>query len=296
MNSTWFRGGLGGALAGLLALALGSGCRRSSQDDFTRSVADRVRALRPEATVVVQNPLLLEVTLPGEQPITMGLENLWRQCGGRIEGCESVARHVRGVLAGPGVEPRPELVRAVLKDREWVESARRMLSEGPPEKSVLMLRPFVADLFVVYVIDMPDGMRMVTQGDATKLALDEPQLHELALSNLVKAAGDIPFRPLEDGSAIRLVAVGDSYEASRVLLHDRWAPIAAKVQGSLVVAAPARDTVLFTGSEEDVPGLRALARRVADEAPHPLSPTLLRWTKERWVAFDADPSGDPGSQ
>lgn len=291
------RGAGGRVLAGLLALALGPGCRRPSQDDFTRSVADRLRAQSPEATVVVQGSLTLEVTLPGDRSSTLSLDNLWRQCGGRFEGCEAVDRYLRSVeatLAGQGLEPRPELVRAVLKDREWVEYVRRSLAEGPSDKAeenALVLRPFVADLFVVYVLDMPDGMKMLTRGDAAKLALDDSRLHELALANLGEAAGDIPFRPLEAGSAIRLVQVGDSYEASRVLLHDRWAPIAATVKGSLVAAAPARDTVVFTGSEEDIAGLSALVHRLVDEAPHPLSPTLLRWTKEGWVAFETGPSG-----
>jgi len=82
------------------------------------------------------------------------------------------------------------------------------------------------------------------------------------------------------------VSAGDSYEASRVLLHGRWRAIARTVRGDLLASAPARDTVIFTGSQEDVKGLRSLAHRISGEQHHPLSPTILRWTEASWVVFE----------
>lgn len=86
---------------------------------------------------------------------------------------------------------------------------------------------------------------------------------------------------MKTASDIRVIHEGDSYEASRLILHHRWAAIAAQVRGDLLVAAPSRDFVYFTGSREDVAGLRALAR-ASDQQGHPLTSTLLRWTPSGW--------------
>jgi hypothetical protein len=78
--------------------------------------------------------------------------------------------------------------------------------------------------------------------------------------------------------------VGDSYEPSRLVLHDDWAPLAAAQNGTLIVAVPATDAVFYIGEDTPVAidALRTLARNVFSRAPNRLTETLLRWSDAGW--------------
>jgi uncharacterized protein YtpQ (UPF0354 family) len=80
---------------------------------------------------------------------------------------------------------------------------------------------------------------------------------------------------------------GDGYAASQLLLPSRWESVRAKVQGDLIVAAPARDRIFATGSRNvgAVMMLRTLAREGFGSEPYPVTPVLLRWTGGGWAAY-----------
>ncbi len=276
-----------------LALAMGvflaHGACRAPEDAFTQRVAARMRDSQPAVPVTVKERFRLEFTGSDGTQHQMFLDNLWRQCQTNPESCdESIRRSVALATQSEDASQafvKAEFVRAILKDREWMENVRQMMKDGPPEKAAgnaVVSRPFVADLFVVYAFDLPDGIRMMSRTDLGALKLEEERLHALALANLDKATPEMTTEAVQPGSPIRVMHLGDSYDASRLILHDRWKSIAATVRGDLVVAAPSRDFVYFTGSREDLPGLRALARRAAAENDHALSATLLRWRAEGW--------------
>jgi uncharacterized protein YtpQ (UPF0354 family) len=77
---------------------------------------------------------------------------------------------------------------------------------------------------------------------------------------------------------------GDYYEASRLTLHDEWAPLAKKAKGSLIVAVPAIDVVLYadSGREQAMRAMTAVALDVVSKAQRPISAMLFKWTPEGW--------------
>ena len=273
-----------------MALLLSSAACRAPEDTFTERVADEARqqpGLR-EARVVERFKVAL--TRKDGTEYQMYLDNLWRDCAQRPDACDdSIARAVRASGEGQGADDsfvKKENVRAVLKDPQWLAGAQRASQETAtsPEKvkeSEIVRRPFAASLSVVYVFDLPDGMRIVNRGDMARLKLDEAGLDALAVANLEAALPALRFDRVKTGSDVRVIHEGDSYEASRLILHRRWAAIASQVKGDLLVAAPSRDFVYFTGSREDVAGLRALARS-SEEQAHALTSALLRWTPSGW--------------
>ena len=266
-----------------------AGCQRP-EDRFTERVARLVRERNPGTSVTVKERFQLQMKGADGGAHDLYLPNLWGECQDPGASCDlAIERYLRLVSQESGATDayvKPETVRAVLKDREWIEASRGLFQGKPDAKAgnEIVHRPFVADLFVAYVFDMPDGMRVISRDDMGKLKLDADGLHRLAIANLQASLPAITDEPAEPGSAVRVVHVGDSYEASQLLLHERWAAVARRVKGDLVVAAPTRDYVFFTGSRQDVARLRTLARLASSQGGHPLSPTLLRYTQEGWEA------------
>ncbi|MCA9574843.1 MAG: DUF1444 family protein [Polyangiales bacterium] len=274
----------------------GDGCtsREDEAARFTCRVAPLVHASLPEATVSEAGPLSFDIVFEDGQRMRANLDNLWAECGARPDTCESNAqRWVSGIsesIAAWNAAVDPARVRAVLKPDAWfaaleAESRAMPAPDGTSPRPELPTTPFQPGVRVAYVEDRSDSMRVLTSDDLADLQLDVPSLHALALANLRAACADFGFAPVEDGSRVMTLRAGDSYEASRLLLLDAWAPIAQQVEGQLLVAAPSRDHVLFTGDAraDDVAALRRLAQAHAASDGHGIDPMLLRWSAGGWT-------------
>jgi hypothetical protein len=267
----------------LLGAALWAGCERArSQASLTDRVARELRATAPNANVRIKAPLTISVRYPDGTPAEIRLDNLWQECMARPDNCDgSIQRVVRSAAEGQGgtsFRPQREAVRATLKDQLWLDQTRQ-------RKLPVVSRPFAGNVSTVYVFDLPDGMRMVSPDELKTLKLSEDELDSLALANLAKALPDFPCEPVGDDTPVWILHVGDSYEASRLLLHDRWRAIAPRVKGDLLVSVPGRDAVYFMGSGEGasaVQAFQARMKRLESEESHPISSQVMRWAPGGW--------------
>jgi len=95
---------------------------------------------------------------------------------------------------------------------------------------------------------------------------------------------------LQGGDGVYLVTADGAHEATLVLDDGLWSGegLAAKVKGEVVVAIPARDVLLVTGSEDEagLARVRAAARRVMTEGTHTLTEQLFVRRGGRFVPFD----------
>ena len=83
------------------------------------------------------------------------------------------------------------------------------------------------------------------------------------------------------------VKAGGNYEASLLAVPDFWSKGQFKVDGEIVVAIPARDHLLITGSRnaEGLAKLREVAARVAQDIPQRITDTLFVFRDGRFVEF-----------
>lgn len=263
----------------LVVLAAFGCSRQSGRDAFTRSVAGRLRAALPGAAVAVAGPLQVAITPRNGKQTSLDLTSLWKDCGERVECGEPVEQYVRSVVpASLAVEvpAKREYLRPVLRTKENLPAAGQLVS-----------RPFVGELVVAYVFDSGDSKRAVAPGDLEALGLDEAGVHAAALANLEAARQEIPHAPSESAPRIQVVATGDAYAASLLLLPQRWEALRSEVQGDLIVVAPHQGFVFLTGSGEDKATrgqLKALAVDRLDGAGA-LSLAPLKWTPAGWVPF-----------
>src|SRR5262249_1844777 len=136
---------------------------------------------------------------------------------------------------------KPENVRAVLKNDQWLAEVAADVARSPKEKieeNGVVARPFAGNISVVYMLDFPKGMSTISRGKMRELHLNEAQLHELAIANLEKALTTMPHRqfPSADGKHAKnvwIVEAGDDYEASRLLVRDFWVAQAKRTRGKL---------------------------------------------------------------
>lgn len=248
---------------------------------FTKYVAAQLQSEIGEDAVVIKSPLTL-----GLGQFQANLDRVFRFCASNASGCPAELDHyVKGVAEvyrEHNAPPSKEAVRIVIRSSEYVHAVQS--STFAPGPAQILPEPFVEGLVALPVLDSPRTVKMLGEKEATKLGLTEDEIFKLGLANLRNE-----LRPLMDVAKVAGKGqigqlVGETYDPSRLLLVDSWAPLAAKQGGVVIVAIPATDAVFYVGEDTPVArdALRTLARNVIARAPNPLSNALLRWHESGW--------------
>jgi hypothetical protein len=172
-------------------------------------------------------------------------------------------------------EARPHLMPA-LRGRGMVEYLR--LTDT---SSGLLFQPFSRDAALMLVHDRDDAMQPFGPEQLAQWGVTINEVQAAAMDNLRDATVD-RFTRVAPG--VHAGDWGDAYDSARLLLPD----LAHRVAGANPAAMiPNRGTLLLA-SGNDVDAMRAmvaLARRIADEDPRPVSALLYRYEDGRPVEY-----------
>ncbi len=145
---------------------------------------------------------------------------------------------------------------------------------------------FVGDLHLRYSFDDPRFVSSVSAADLRRLGLKREQLLPLSVEN---------FRRLYSGRKIeypvpQIALVADAGDLEPCLMLDAafWEKESQRRGSSIVAAAPARDTLMFSdrSTRGNVDLLKKLAVDVyASAGKEALSKTVFLWNQGRWEAF-----------
>lgn len=156
--------------------------------------------------------------------------------------------------------------------------------DDPQLDAAHLLEDFVGELTVGYTVGPPFGQRLVTWDELDSSGMRLGQLRRQAASNLYTSLHRVGIH----GQPPALMLSFDGLESSVLLAHPFWDDLARSIPGDLVVGAPARDVVIFTGSQSQ-PGLKKVRRAVERiffaGATHLLSRDLLVRRGQRWELF-----------
>jgi uncharacterized protein YtpQ (UPF0354 family) len=87
----------------------------------------------------------------------------------------------------------------------------------------------------------------------------------------------LPKIEVHAGPLVSMVTAGGNYEASLLLFDELWSNGPIRVEGDFVVAVPARDVLLVTGSRNlaGIAKLRELAVKMVRESSYHLTDQLF---------------------
>ncbi len=173
--------------------------------------------------------------------------------------------------------PATARILPVVKTTGWQRSTAAQLeaSEVPADRRPLVV-PLVGPLVLAYVEDLPDAMDYVSPHRLQALGLEQAELHALALRNLEEQL--LPQLDVQGGRGRYAARLDHNYDASMVLLFDRWRDRIA-VEGEPVIAIAARDDLLLCGSGDTatVAGLRGMATDILAQSAYGLTDQLFVW-------------------
>jgi len=278
------------ALLGLVGRLHEAAAEPLSRETFTQNFVLAFKAARPGAKIRIVGPLLLEVVDEKGAVGTAYLENAFVDYRLDPGDLESVVRtHVAAYASGLLAEGRPvdrSHIVPVVKSRQWIaDYAALMKEQGHGAEAVAVHDALNAELVVVYAEDRDKTYRFLVAADLKRLDLDRDDLALLARENLVRLA---PPPELYSGPYAHGIRIDGNYEASLILYPEWWEDRPVKVDGDYVVALPARDILMITGSnnEAGIAQLRALARQTVEKGDHTIVETLFVFRDGRFTRFE----------
>src|SRR5262249_5694300 len=161
------------------------------------------------------------------------------------------------------------------------EHALQAMGPTPPK---LESEPLAAGLVVVPVVAASRATMVLAGKPLEQLGLDHAKLFELARRNTQQALVPLVDKAKPVGPNQIRSPGGGLVEAGRVALPEQWAPLAQAQGGTLVVALPTTDLVLYVSEATPaaLEALAAFAKNTAARAANPLAPgVLLRWRDGR---------------
>ena len=220
------------------------------------------------------DPLELDISTPQGDKIKMGLDNAWRGCRDDPKNrMAEVRRHVDALSRHlsakrkPRATPTRKQVVPLIKSSEYM--AQIQAQTGGQMKPAA--ERLAGDIWIVYALDMPDRVVVLSVAQARTLARTPAELRRLALTNLRRLLKEVKHH---GNGPIYLVTAGGMYESSMLLLDEFWPAQAQSVAGDVVAAVPNRDILLFTGSRSSA-GMANICKLVNKDGPYQISRTLL---------------------
>jgi uncharacterized protein YtpQ (UPF0354 family) len=252
-----------------------------AQDDaraFTEKVAQGLRAKLPQSTITVTGDFALSIKPADELATSVSTRNLYDDYKRDPASLGNIVDlYAKSLTEKPCCKVDRARIIPVIKDRPWVESIQRSLGYEP------LFEEFNAELVVVYAEDSDTRTRYL--GAKEDIGVDRKDLRKLAVANLEKLLPKIQMANV-DGLVTMFEAGGD-YEASLLLFDHIWSSGQVKVMGDIVVAVPAKDALLVTGSQnrKGLAALRKVVAEVTAQQRYALTDTLFVYRNGRFVKF-----------
>lgn len=180
--------------------------------------------------------------------------------------------------------PNVSQLRLTLRPARFVADVRQQ--SGP---TVLYSQPAPGDMLAVPILDYQSSLRYVGEGELKRLGLTEAQLFEISRRNMLTALLPLkaiaPRLPPNDFGRIE----AEDHTASRVLMHEDWAELAAQMKESLIVMVPTPNNLFFTDSANvlQVLAMQRVGQDMYRASARALSLQLLRWTPSGWENWTA---------
>lgn len=156
------------------------------------------------------------------------------------------------------------------------------------ETKVPVLRRTLVDkeLDMLAVLDTGRTLRFISRDDLDKWdGTSEDDVFFFARENLLALAEDLQLQTLADPDGTPkavIVATGDSYDASRLVLPTLYEKLAEVIGPNLLVGVPNRDfmIILNADDEELVTNVAAQVKADAQQRPYPINGKLFKLTKD----------------
>ena len=273
-----------GVLFSVVAICVAICAEMLTPPAFTDEFARALARARPSANVSVAGDLKLTIKETDGLVRNIQLNNAYNEYKldpQRFDDLVATFSAIFSQSAGKEAKLDRSRIVPVIKDRQWLVDLHKMHKAQGNDQEHLS-ESFNNELIVVYAEDDPTRMRYLTTSE--DIGIGRQELRALAVDNLKRILPKIEMR---GDDHVLLVSAGGDYEPSLLLIDEIWSGGQVKVNGDIVVAIPARDVLLVTGSRDrtGLKRIRELAAKFVAQGPYGLTDTLFVYRNGRFAKF-----------
>jgi uncharacterized protein YtpQ (UPF0354 family) len=277
----------------LLLCTIGfTGCAKGpilSEDEFAHEFVALLSKAAPSWHVEAVKDLELRVTDKEGKTRTIFLNNCYSEYKSNPQDKDSIVRkylaaYTEGDFSQHSVDPKR--ITPVIKDVSWLSDVRQsLLQRGAKQLPEYVSEPLNAQLVILYAEDSPKNLRYLTPKDLQSAGIKREELKAMAVNNLRTI---IPKIEVRGAQGVFMITAGGDYEASLLLFDDIWTGQKIAVSGDYVVAIPARDTLLVTGSNDKagIAKIKEIAAGALKDAPYRLTGDLFVYRGGQFIKFE----------
>lgn len=263
-----------------------------SPAEFTEVVVGQLREQASHLTIQVIKPLEIKVSTQADGDADVLLDNAYQAYQLRPNEQAAILKtYVKGFLEVAGRNRQVldvNRILPVLKPVEFMDQVKAQASARGHDVTKLnpICEPYNSELIVLYAEDTANTIRYFPMAELEEAKVDVKNLRGIAVENLRFL---LPNIKVEGGAGFFGISVGGEYEASLLLLNSLWTDRQIDVDGDYVVAVPARDILLVTGSKDErhLKELRRMAAEVFAQATYRLSPELFVYQEGKFELLAA---------
>lgn len=254
-----------------------------SPPEFTQQFARALTKAMPQATVTIKGDLRIGVRDPDGTDRDISLNNPYRDYAGEPTRFDELVKAFAAAMMRSRAAAKLDdaNIVPVIKDKQWLADLQRTLKErGTPQEQAY--EPFNSELVIVYAED--DQTRTRYLGASEVAHIERKELRARAVDNLRRI---LPRVEAQERGGLYIITADSNYEPSLLLIDEIWSGGTIKVDGDIVVAIPARDALLATGSRNRsaLRALREVAAKLAADGSHGLTDTLFVYRNGRFAKF-----------
>lgn len=176
----------------------------------------------------------------------------------------------------------------VVKDKARLKDFKRAQRNAGGKPTPALSEELNNELVIVCAEDTPTRTRYLGADELAAIGVKRQELRAFAIKNLESG---LPKINLISGAPAQSLTADGDYDANLPLFGHIWSSGQIKVRSDIVVALPARDMLLMTGSrdQEGMAGLRVMAAKYGKERPHRPTDKLFLHRQGRFYPLPAAP-------
>ena len=262
---------------------LGGGlAQEATPQRYTAEIARGLAAKVPDAKVTVLGEFELLVKRAEGHETRLQLRNRYNDYKTNPASLDKIVADYHEVIEKPAVATvdRARIV-PVIKHRAWLaDNVRGMKARGVNVQ--FLSEDYNDELVILYAMDEEKRTRYLMANE--EIGVARKDLRKLAVENLDRLLPNVQLALA--GDVAMMTANGD-YEASLLLLDEIWRSGRIKMRGDIVVAIPAKDVLMITGSKsrKGIAAVRELAVKYKAESRYEITDTLFVYRNGRFVRF-----------
>jgi uncharacterized protein YtpQ (UPF0354 family) len=255
-----------------------------SEKDFGKKYFDKLSKKVQGLKFISLEGLELRTKVDGQDEMRHLLDNSYAEYKNDPKDLDEIIEKYTNAskeLFEPKEAVRLDRIVPIVKDQRFINETLKL---NPDFEKDFLIERYNDELFIFYAENRETTIGYLKRDEIESLNVEFEGLKEKAIQNLGELATKIE-RHGEDGQF--MLTMGGDFESSLILLKI-WDKENFPVKGEVVIAIPARDLVLITGSDdsENIEKVKAKVREINETGDHVVSDRLFILRNDKFETYE----------